>query len=157
MFASFRVITLKSTRASKVRTLCTCARAHAFGSSPFLAVPYSCAPRHTAQMDAPSATPATHATTERDDKDRKDCKDRKDRIELLVGLLRGNAYYKLMRKTMRTYRTATLDTDGRAELEQSIVAYRKLAMEALGISSEDFALIHEAVLADERRFPPAPA
>ena len=113
-------------------------------------------------MDAPSAThatqatPATPATTEREEKDREE-KHRKDRIELLVGVLRGNAYYKLMRKTMRTYRTATLDTDGRAELEQSIVAYRRLAIEALGISSEDFASIHEAVLADERRFPPAPA
>ena len=108
-------------------------------------------------MAAPSATQATQATPATTEREEKDREDRKDRIELLVGVLRGNAYYKLMRKTMRTYRTATLDTDGRAELEQSIVAYRKLAMEALGISSEDFALIHEAVLADERRFPAAPA
>jgi hypothetical protein len=93
-------------------------------------------------------TSATPLTTEREDK---------DRIELLVGVLKGNGYYKLMRKMMQTYRAATLDSDGRAELEKAIVANRKLAIEALGISSEDFALIHEAILADERRWMWVPA
>ena len=95
-------------------------------------------------MDAHFATPATPATTEREEK---------DRIELLVGVLKGNVYYKIMSKMMDQYSASWwIDTEKRTELEQSIVAYRKLAIESMGISSADFASIHEAVLADARRF-----